>query len=496
MKKRTFFTTLLLFLIFMNTIYCFILTIMFKDSMENSKERSLSEHYAIAAMMQNDMQALSERQVFTQENLLSSLRQYTDMFRNKNSGFALYDGTHILFQNKESDLFLDESIIHDLDSLEENVRFTGYSKDETQKFYIKGRLGKPFSQYILLYYIDVSETIKEWKNIRLLLFGGGSVLSMVLAGFLLMLLERIFRPLLEISEITQEIACGQYDKRLPAAGKIVGKKLSASDYKSAKAHKRYKDELSDMALCFNNMADKIQSQIRELDLAGRQKQEFIDNFAHELKTPLTAIYGYAEYLQKAAASENDRQEAAEYIMSECRRVQNMAHQLMDLVVLRESEFSVEAVSIELLFEEIQTIMLPISIKKGVTLNYISDLSSLKGDAGLLKHLLTNLIANAIQSCDKGGLVKAAAYSGKHGDCIEITDNGRGMKSNELDHIKEAFYRVDKSRSREDGGAGLGLAICSKIVEILDIRMEFQSLEDHGTSVFLYFETISDSGLIQ
>ena len=89
-----------------------------------------------------------------------------------------------------------------------------------------------------------------------------------------------------------------------------------------------------MAHNFNRMAQQIEIQIQQLEEAAEQKQQFIDNFSHELRIPLTAIYGYAEYIQKALIPEEERYECTRFIMSECVRLQNMAYQLLDMALLR------------------------------------------------------------------------------------------------------------------------------------------------------------------
>ena len=100
---------------------------------------------------------------------------------------------------------------------------------------------------------------------------------------------------------------------------------------------RGKDEIAVMADHFNRMAQQVESHIKLLQETADQKQQFINDFAHELRTPLTAIYGYAEYLQRAPATEKERFECTRFILSECERLQNLAYQLLDLAALREIE---------------------------------------------------------------------------------------------------------------------------------------------------------------
>lgn len=108
-----------------------------------------------------------------------------------------------------------------------------------------------------------------------------------------------------------------------------------------------------MAGSFNEMASTIQRQIAALQEAAEEKQRLVDNFAHELRTPLTAIYGYGEYLQKAAVTEEDKVACAGYIMSECRRLSNLSRQLLELAALRGEDIAWEPVPVERLMETVE-----------------------------------------------------------------------------------------------------------------------------------------------
>lgn len=101
---------------------------------------------------------------------------------------------------------------------------------------------------------------------------------------------------------------------------------------------------------------------------------------------------------------------------------------------------------------------------------------------LVKSLLYNLVDNAAKAIEENGVIEIRGRLIAGGCRIQITDNGRGMQASELSKITEAFYRVDKSRSRRQGGAGLGLALCKKIVELHHGSMKFTSAPGHGTCV--------------
>lgn len=467
MKKRTFITTLALFLVFLNGLLCMIISFMLKERIEGIKERALSEHYMLTSMMWKDISSFQDREGFSAEDLKSGLSQYKELIRNRNTAIVLCDNTSVIFQNGQIGEGALELLNRKASELKDGNRGAFFMGEEEPVYYIVGKLPFPLENYRLYYGSRIVDAIQEWKEFRFLLLTSGAMGSALLAGCLLLLIQAIFRPLGVISEISGEIARGQYEKRLPLDGK---------------------EEILNMAVSFNDMADKIENQIGALNMAARQKQEFIDNFAHELKTPLTAIYGYAEYLQKAVCTEEDRQEALQFIMSECRRIQNMEKQLLDMALLRENDFIDENIPAGDFFNELYGSLRPKAAQKKIHLTFTVEVESIYGNRGLLHHLLTNLITNGIHSCREGGSVMVRAYQERDGKCITVRDNGKGMEKSEISHITEAFYRVDKSRSREEGGAGLGLAICTKIAEIEKIKLRFVSQPDKGTVVYINFTT--------
>lgn len=300
----------------------------------------------------------------------------------------------------------------------------------------------------------------------LFLFGG--MLAILLAICLLVILSRVFRPLFQISTASQSIAAGNYDNRLVVSGQ---------------------DEIADMAKSFNHMADEIESKIAALREASEQKQRFIDNFAHELRTPLTAIYGYAEYVQKAVITEEDKLASTNYIMSECRRMQNMAYQLLNLAVLRGNEMKqADTILVSALFGSVSIAIFSKAADKEIQITYQREFDYLSGNQELLESLLINLIDNAIKASRPNGMINVLAYQENKNRIIQVADFGKGMTQEQLLHIREAFYRVDPARSRRDGGAGLGLSICDQIAEMYGAQIQFMSKQGEGTIVKIIFTT--------
>lgn len=461
MKKRIFFSVLLLFLLFLNGTLMVISLITFYDNLSAVKERCLSEHYVLASSLIKDMQAIEARGADIEDSLDGLMEVYLRYSQNKKTGLAVSLKDEWICKTAQTLPAVRPSFF--ADRTESSERIVLVENNPEPLLCIYGRFPAPFQEYGFLYACDLSDTLSSWHQMKCTLLLIGAVVTLILAVCFLMFLEIIFRPLRQISKTSSIIANGDYKSRLPVKGK---------------------DEVADMSSNFNLMVDQVEAHIKLLENAADQKQQFIDNFAHELRTPLTAVYGYAEYIQKAALSEEERYECTRFIMSECKRLQNMAYQLLELAAMREIEM--EDCSVRKLFEDSSDIMQVKASLKKIRLIYAPCEASIRGNQELLLSLLNNLIDNAVKAGSPDGVVSVSSFQKENRTVIEVKDNGCGMSSEQLPHIREAFYRVDKGRSRMAGGAGLGLSICSRIASLHHAQLEFSSELGKGTVVLITF----------
>lgn len=165
----------------------------------------------------------------------------------------------------------------------------------------------------------------------------------------------------------------------------------------------------------------------------------------------------------------------------------MAYQLLDMALLNKDEMQDGDCSLKELFIQSEKAMHMRAAEKRIKLNY--DLPQnyiVRGNTEQLLILMNNLIDNAIKASQPEKEVHISAYSEEGHIVAEVEDYGIGMEAEQTAHIKEAFYRVDKARSRSAGGAGLGLAICERIIQIHHADMSFISKPGTGTTVKLSF----------
>ena len=460
MKKKTFIVTWMLFLIFINSSMLIVSMITLREQIFAERETTLTEHYVISSGLIGDMQAVKNRGGDVKASMDELMRTYSRYSQNRDNAFAVSCGEEWIWHSGDRMPEDDPGSLFAQTNQAERIVFM--QKKPTAQIGVYGRFPAPFQEYGLWYCAGVSDTLEAWRGMKNMLFTVSTAVTFLLALFLVKFLDILFRPLREISAASRVIAEGDYHTRLQVRGK---------------------DEIALMADHFNQMAQQVESHIKLLQETADQKQQFIDNFAHELRTPLTAIYGYAEYLQKAPATEKERFECTRFILSECRRLQNLAYQLLDLAALREIE--TEICAVEELFQRVYDIMQVKAEKKGIVLTLGCDSESVAGNMELLITLLSNLIDNALKASPGGSVIRLGAVRQKDQLILEVADQGIGMTKEQIAHIKEAFYRVDKSRSRAAGGAGLGLSICERIVQLHQGKLEFISRPEEGTTARVF-----------
>lgn len=308
---------------------------------------------------------------------------------------------------------------------------------------------------------------QEQNTFRLLLiviFVVGSITSMIAASLLT-------KPLEKLSSLAQHISHGDYSARL---------------------HIHSGDEIEALANDFNNMADTIEDNISELHFSMEKQEQFMGSFAHELKTPMTSIIGYADLLRSQNMSEDETNEAANYIFSEGKRLESLSLKLLDLLVVKNQETILTPTDPALAVRNVINVMKPELAKEHITLKSSCRKGCCMMDIDLFQSLIINIIDNARKAIDDNGLIHVAGTVRDDNYVIIIKDNGWGMPPEEITRISEAFYRIDKSRSRAQGGAGLGLAICSKIAEIHQAKIKYKSAVGRGTVVTITLPNIKEA----
>jgi len=224
--------------------------------------------------------------------------------------------------------------------------------------------------------------------------------------------------------------------------------------------------------------------VRRLETVRR---DFVANVSHELKTPLTAIAGYAETLV-AEAPDKQANQFAQTIVENARRMQRLVDDLLDLSRIESGAWAPEPKPLRVQAAALEA-WAPFEDRareRRIQLETTTNSDTIQGDADALRQIFTNLFDNALRHTPTGGRIRVATERAGSDTLIRVTDTGTGIPADHLPRIFERFYRVDPGRSRQEGGTGLGLSIVKHLVEAHGGRVEAHSELGRGTTILLYF----------
>lgn len=287
---------------------------------------------------------------------------------------------------------------------------------------------------------------------------GFAILNIVIISAVLVRinLKNIFRPIEQINEATKKVALGEYDIELET---------------------KREDEIGELTNNFNKMT-------RGLKSTENLQKEFINNVSHEIKTPVSSIEGFAKFLKDKNLTDEEREEYANIIIEEAKRLENLTGKILKLSKLNNQEIITNKQEIEVAEQIRKAISLlePKWSKKDIKINVSLEEKIFLGDEDLIFQVWVNIIDNAIKFSNEGESIDIKVYEKDSNINVEIKDHGIGMKEEELEKVYDRFYQIDRSHSKE--GSGLGLAIVKRIVELSEGKIEIKSKENKGTTVIV------------
>ncbi|MBQ7171669.1 MAG: HAMP domain-containing histidine kinase [Clostridia bacterium] len=443
---RTYLVTLLLFLVCLYAGLFSLAFFTYGRSVENTENACLAEERYLARSFERDLFDMEEAENGTSPKLL--MQSYAQNYEKQRVSLAFFEEDREVFSSFAA-----------TPALPENGTISQIKEDGERWILISGEIGE--GRYRLLYGRYAGDLDAEFTSLMLTYAAVASGVSLFLAVFLLFLLKRLSLPLEKLRVTTERIAAGDM---------------------TVAAEEKGKDEFAALGKSFNQMVEKVRAQMEELADDAERKQALVDNMAHEMRTPLTSIRGFAEYIEKAAVPEEERRDAALRIVSETDRLKRISEKLLDTAFLRENKIEKETVDLAALLGDTVRRLSPLAGEHKTALRVLPGAGSAQGDPTLLSMLLYNLTENAIKACRPGGEVVLFADENR----VSVSDNGKGMTKEQLAHVTEPFYRTDKSRSRAEGGAGLGLALCRQIVLSHGAELTFDSQPERGTTVTVVF----------
>ncbi|MCG2742101.1 MAG: ATP-binding protein [Syntrophaceae bacterium] len=238
--------------------------------------------------------------------------------------------------------------------------------------------------------------------------------------------------------------------------------------------------------------------VTRLKKLERTRTDFVTNVTHEIRTPLTAIIGFAETLQQGAFENPETaRKFLRTIRENAERLNRLVDDLLTLsgLELGETKLHLEGVRIEEAVDQVLAVVEARAGEKGLTIRkeIAGELPLIRADRDRLAQILINILDNAIKFTPVGGTIAITTSPGEE-ECltVRIADTGVGIPKGEIPRLGERFYRADKTRSREPGGTGLGLSIVKHLMMAHGGRVIIDSTLGHGTTVSLYFPVFRES----
>jgi heavy metal sensor kinase len=295
------------------------------------------------------------------------------------------------------------------------------------------------------------------RNLRLQLVLGVPLLLFVAGWGGLFLADRALRPIDRIIRTAQTINSSDLSQRIAYQGPA--------------------DEVGRLATTFDRMLDRLQD-------AFERERRFAADASHELRTPLTALKGRIGVTLSRRRTNAEYESTLQDLEHEVDRLIRLSTDLLFLVRLDQRRLPWQPARVEFshLLQAIVEQVEPLAEKKGLTLTAeIPPDISIHGDADHLIRLFLNLLANAVRYTPPGGRVAVLAQDKEGCVRVSVSDTGPGISPEHLPHLFERFYRTEAARSRDDGGAGLGLAIAYEIARWHGGTLEVESAPGHGTT---------------
>jgi hypothetical protein len=236
------------------------------------------------------------------------------------------------------------------------------------------------------------------------------------------------------------------------------------------------------------MADRITAQLARIRATDERRRELIASISHDLRTPIANLQGFLEtkLIKEQDLSREEHVRFTEIALRDARQLSALVDHLFELARLDAGDVvpQIERFSLAELAHDVTQEMTLRAREKQIDLRIrtAKGLPDVAGDIGLLQRVLVNLVANAIRYTQPGGFVRVTVEPRDGGVELSVTDNGMGIPAEELPRVFDAFYRVEKSRNEDAGGAGLGLAIAKRILELHGSAIRVRSRERVGTRI--------------
>src|SRR6266851_8182672 len=306
---------------------------------------------------------------------------------------------------------------------------------------------------------EVASTLSQLLQLELLI-SVGVVAAMAILAFLIIRIS--LRPLEKMGSVAREIAAGDLTRRVEPATP--------------------KTEIGRLGLALNGMLSQIESAFAERTASNSRLRRFVADASHELRTPLTSIRGYSEMLRRGAGeSPTDAELARRRIEEESVRMSTLVDDMLLIARLDQGRpLESKPVDLQVIARDAAADARVVAPQRDITLN-APDTVVVSGDDTRLRQVVGNLVRNALVHTPSTTPVEIAVTTQNGTAQLSVADHGPGLRAGDREKIFEPFYRVDGSRSRDSGGAGLGLSIVSAVVTAHGGRVKVMETSGGGAT---------------
>lgn len=466
--QKLYLSVLFVFLLFFNGGIFTIVTVQNSKALAQQKENFLTQQEYILQQIVNDMSLVYESRPL---GIPLIIKQYGDRYANNGVLMQVKKGEELVYSSIRYDSY--DAPIDMPNKFLKNRVSEIIDINDSKYFVVECNLPSEFAVYGTVIAFPIQSFFDDWNGTILMINIICCTVSAIMAVVLYNLLKALTKPIQSLNEATIKFGKGDMDTRIEHITN---------------------DEIGETANNFNIMAQQICTQVQALENSAQEKQNFIDDFSHEMRTPLTAIRGYAQYMQSARITDEEYYATLDIIDTQAKRLQNLSESMLSLSLAQTEELEFEKINLAQVLENVHKAYSTRAKEENITLTISCDRDIyIKGESSLIESLISNLADNAINACKaenkSAHTVNISAYKAENAVVISVTDNGIGMDAETLEKIHTPFYRQDKARSRKNGGAGLGGSIIKKIADVHNAKLEYKSTLGKGTTATVIFTTL-------
>lgn len=439
---------LIIALIFISNI---LINRSFSNDIENETNRGIQEFYLIEENVKSSfLQSTSSNDVI--------IKSYGDYYVENGLYFIYFkNGKQIYTSNESINLENSELLNVKIDNV-----LTQCKQFNNEHYLLIS--SKVTAGNVLVYARNVDSIYKirrDLINLSIILI---ITILIVVAIIAYIISKTLTKPLNKMKVEMEKLSKGNFDIRL----------------------KESRNEFGTLSKSFNKMSEELKNRDEELLDLVNSKQTFIDNLSHEINTPLTTILGYTELLERAECTEEQRIRFLDNIKKETLRIKEIHKNLLLLSYKRNSDLEMKNTPSEEIFSNIKESVAFKIKQKNIKLTVNNRIQEFFGDATLIEMCISNLVSNAVNASNENSNIIIDSYEDDKNVYIKVIDEGQGISKENIEKILEPFYRVDKARSRKNGGAGLGLAICNSIMKMHNGNIRIESELGKGSVFYLQF----------